>query len=272
MSGFLGITREPVYSPGRVDDDAAILEMVASRLRACGHSVSIFAADESPWPEPVAGTVVFAMCQGARALAQLDEWQRRGVRITNTPGAIRNCQRHRTAAIFADAQTSYPESVLVDTGAESALPAWAANGGAWVKRGDVHATETGDVVAVDGVNATRDALQGLRERGIRTALVQRHVPGTVLKFYAVRQRFFHCVLPPGSGAIAADVLRRIDELGARAARALDVEIYGGDCVYDGNGALSLIDLNDWPSYAPCRAKAAEEIAAYLHEPNVARGS
>jgi len=95
----------------------------------------------------------------------------------------------------------------------------------------------------------------------------------VLKFYAVLGSFFHCVPPSGVAPVPLTVLVQMRALGARAARALGVEIYGGDCVYDAQrDALGLIDLNDWPSYASCRAAAATEIAAYLHARDVASGS
>jgi len=67
------------------------------------------------------------------------------------------------------------------------------------------------------------------------------------------------------------VRRGIAALAARAAQALGVEVYGGDCVVDVNKALHLIDLNDWPSYAACRVEAAVHIAAYLLACNAAIG-
>ena len=46
----------------------------------------------------------------------------------------------------------------------------------------------------------------------------------------------------------------------RAAEALDVRIYGGDCIVSPEGKIVLIDFNDWPSFAPCRKEAAPHIA------------
>jgi len=270
MSRFLGITREPVFSPGRVADDSAILHLVADELRQQGHTVAVIGGDDERWPEPAVGAIVFAMCQGARALERMQRWEARGVRIVNRPEGILNCQRHRTVPALVQAGTAFPESLLVETAAVPALPDWIVESGAWVKRGDVHATEGGDVVFADGAAKVRGALRRFRERGVERAVVQRHVAGTVLKFYAVRGRFFHCVRPQGSAAPAPDTLRRIDALGQGAARVLNVEVYGGDCVHSVNGALSLIDLNDWPSYAPCRSEAAREIAGYLLAQRIAR--
>lgn len=263
MSRFLGITREPRFSPGRVADDSAILHLVADELRQQGHIVAVIAGDDDLWPEPTLDTVIFAMCQGPRALERLQAWEARGVRMVNRPDGILNCQRHRTVPALMQARTAFPESLLVETAAQPTLPDWIAEGGAWVKRGDVHATESDDVVFADSVDKARGALRRFRERRVERAVVQRHVAGTVLKFYAVRGRFFHCVRPPGGDAPAPDTLRRIAALGQSAAEVLAVDVYGGDCVHAVNGAVTLIDLNDWPSYAPCRSEAAREITSHL---------
>jgi hypothetical protein len=262
MRSFLGISRERIFSPGRVDDDRAILRLVADALQCAGQRVQLLDGDDRTWPEPSAETVVFAMCQGPRAVEHLRRWEQRGARVVNSADGILNCQRHRTVPALVAAGTPFPASVLVDTAAPPALPEWIAADGAWVKRGDVHATEADDVVFVEGADAAAAALRRFHERGVARAVVQRHVSGTVVKFYAVRGRFFFAV-PPRDGALPADALRGIDTLAQQAARVLDVEVYGGDCVCAANGAVHLIDLNDWPSYAPCRSEAAREIAGYL---------
>ena len=270
MSRFLGITREPVFSPGRVADDSAILHLVADELRHQGHTVAVVGGADEHWPEPAADTIVFAMCQGSRALDRMQRWEACGVRIVNRPEGIRNCQRHRTVPALVRAGTAFPQSLLLETAAVPALPDWVAESGAWVKRGDVHATESDDVVFADSIDKVRGALQRFRERRVERAVVQRHVAGTVLKFYAVRGRFFHCVRPREGDAPTPDTVRRIDALGQNAAQVLNLEVYGGDCVHSANGALTLIDLNDWPSYAPCRSEAARAIAGYLLAQRTAR--
>jgi hypothetical protein len=37
-------------------------------------------------------------------------------------------------------------------------------------------------------------------------------------------------------------------------------IYGGDCIVGPDGKITIIDFNDWPSYAPCSNEAAPHIA------------
>ena len=46
----------------------------------------------------------------------------------------------------------------------------------------------------------------------------------------------------------------------RAADIMEVKIYGGDCIVSEDGTIRIIDFNDWPSFAPCRAEAAPAIA------------
>lgn len=45
----------------------------------------------------------------------------------------------------------------------------------------------------------------------------------------------------------------------RAAEKLEVVVYGGDAIIRPDGSIVLIDLNDWPSYAPVRNEASKII-------------
>ena len=261
---FLGVAREPLFSPGKVDADAAILHAVARELAAHGASVRVVDAGALPLLRPDPATLVFAMCQGDDALAWLTGWGMRGVRVINTPQAILASQRCRAIPLLEAAGVALPQTVLVDAGADvipglgpfAAMPLWA-------KRGDVHATQAEDVVFVDGRTALASALDAFRRRGIGRVALQQHVAGTVFKFYATAGGFFHGVVPAGAAAPSADALAAMAALGAAGAAALGLEVYGGDCVVDAAGAVHLIDLNDWPSYGPCRAQGATAIAAYI---------
>ncbi|HEY7377054.1 MAG TPA: hypothetical protein VH542_00060, partial [Steroidobacteraceae bacterium] len=48
-----------------------------------------------------------------------------------------------------------------------------------------------------------------------------------------------------------------------AARAVGLEIFGGDVAFPTPDSPTLIDLNDWPSFAPVRVAAAAAIAAHI---------
>jgi hypothetical protein len=256
VSDFLGIAREEVFSPGKVDADRLILEAVADVLRGRGHVVRTVDTDR-PLPEPGPATVVFTMSQGARVLDVLRTWERRGIRVVNPVDGILATHRCRMTERLAVAGVPTPETLVVRT--DAGWPEWLEDDGGWLKRGDVHATEPGDVLRVRGQAEASRALTELRARGIGAAVLQRHVPGTVLKFYGVVDDFVSWAPHAGEGVVA----RGLPGLAQAAARALGLEVYGGDCVVDARGALWLIDVNDWPSFAPCRAAGAEAIARRL---------
>lgn len=275
MSELVGIARERMYSPGKVRADHAILEAVAARLRL-HHRVRLLDPDDRPLPHrrtppprrcspPQAGaaaaTVVFAMCQSTEALRTLKQWEATGARIINPPSAIARCRRVAMITALQRAAVPHPETVVVATDAPGQLPRWSRNA-VWLKRGDLHATQTDDVVRLRGQAAIRAHLARFHRRGIATAILQRHVRGRVIKFYAVVGRFFTCFAAGARPAAGAQVapLRAVAE---RAAAAVGLEVFGGDIVCVDDGSVMLIDLNDWPSYAPCRLAAANAIAAHV---------
>jgi hypothetical protein len=266
MSEFLGILREPVFSPGKVVADRAILEAVATFLRDRGHAVRVASLDAAV-PQPPHGTVVFAMSQGERALATLRRWEADGIRVVNSVDSILDCHRHRLIDRLQRAGVLVPDTAsftLAQTAPPTAWPEWLRSDGGWIKRGDVHATHADDVTFVRDTDAAADAATRFRARGITSAVVQRHVEGAVIKFYGVRGGFLSCF--PASRAQCEVVPGITDELrmvADAASDAVGLEVYGGDCVATKKGDLQLIDLNDWPSYEPCRAEGARAIAALL---------
>jgi hypothetical protein len=252
MPDLLGVFREPEYSPGRVSDDAAILERTADALAARGLAL------RTGGPEMLddgAPDAVLAMCQSTSALAALDR-HAASVPVINTPAAIRNCHRVATVNLLADGPARFPQSRIVDTNA--ALPAVGTP--CWIKRGDVHAMEAADVVFAPDRDAALAALASFAARGIERAVVQEHIAGTVVKFYGVGDAFFRCYTdgPPPPGALTA--LREAARAGAR---RLGLEVFGGDLVLPAAGAPVLVDVNDWPSFARCREEAAEAIATHV---------
>lgn len=263
--GFIGVSRERIYSPGKIDADRAILEAVAERLGQ-GNPVEVVEGEDLR-SQIAPATVVFAMCQGPAALATLHQWEADGVRVVNSPTAIENCHRWRMTPALARAAVRCPETLVLSTASDSELPPWLASG-AWLKRGDVHATEADDVVFVTDPTTAAAAMERCRARGIETVVIQRHVRGDVIKFYAVAGRFF-AWFPPANRPLSleADEVARMRALAEHGAAALGLEIFGGDCVRAAPHDLWLIDLNDWPSYAPCLGAAAEAIAAYLNAQN-----
>jgi len=264
-----GIYRELAHSPGRETDDAEILRATAEELRARGYDVSLKAPDELP-VSPSEGEIppfLFVMCEQVPIVERLAGWERAGARIVNHPSGIRNTDRERTIALFTRHGVPFPESVLVETSASRvAFP-----GPLWIKRGDVHATHEEDVVFAGDEDALSEGLARLRARGISRAVVQRHVAGDLVKFYGVAdssgqqgpswfQWFYHRDQNLSRHAFDSNTLVSAT---TRAAAALGLEVYGGDAIVAKSGAISVIDLNAWPSFALFRAQAAGHISALL---------
>ncbi|HUM18076.1 MAG TPA: hypothetical protein VL086_20465 [Candidatus Nitrosotalea sp.] len=264
---YWGLFREREHSPGRESDDAEILRLTAKHLEGRGAQVELKAPEElGAGEEPPDG--VFLMCERMEALRILLGWQERGVRQVNAPMAVLNTYRERMIAQLREANVPFIESRIVSTqgvevGARTPL---------WVKRPDVHNTQEGDVVFADSERAVASALAGLAARGMTTAVLQPHVAGDLIKFYGVGGgggadgapawfRWFYHKDQRLSGHPFDEA--RLARLVRGAASALGLEVYGGDAIASADGALVLLDLNAWPSFALYRDEAAPVIASYL---------
>jgi hypothetical protein len=262
----VGVLREPAHSPGRVDDDAAIMGRVGEVLAERGFSVELVAAD-AVIEEPVAN--LFVMCERGAALDRLAAMEKQGSVVVNAPAAIRNTYRHRMVQLFAQHRVPAPMSWIVAADANKPRPADCA----WVKRYDFHATQRDDVMYAASETGWREALRRFAERGIPFVIAQEHVPGDLVKFYGVRngartndanwfQWFYH--RDKGMLGHSFDPAR-LSKAGLDAAAALGLEVFGGDAVIKANGEPMIIDLNAWPSYALYRDRAAQAIADCLTE-------
>ena len=265
---LLGIYREKRFSPGiHAAGDAEILELTQAALARAGYQTTLIAPEHLPVMSPTA-QVVLSMCQSLEALDLLQEWEERGVLVLNTPTAVRAC--YRLALVTALSQTTlpFPHSIVVplhtaEPGAAvcPVLPERAA--GWWVKRGDVHAMQADDVVFVGHATDVPAQLVRLCQRGIRHAIVQEHIVGQELKFYAVRSHgVVHAFAPHVAHGPPIDH-ERLNALAQQAGEVLGLDVYGGDCLVTPDGTLCLIDVNDWPSFRGCRPVAARHIAQHI---------
>jgi hypothetical protein len=263
-----GIFREQAHSPGRESDDAEILRLTAKALEARGYVVHLREPDDFGVPEGERPRHVLLMGERVPLLRALQGWEARGTQVVNTPQAVLNTYRERMLTLWGEAGVLVPETRLVGT-ADRVGPVI---GPVWVKRGDVHNTQEGDVVFTPTSEAVTAAIAGLRERGIPRAVIQAHLPGDLVKLYGVGTR------PRPNGAapwfrwfyhrdqrLAGHPFdeARLVLLARHAAHVLGVEIFGGDAIVPAGGAFRLIDLNAWPSFALYRDEAAVEIARYL---------
>jgi hypothetical protein len=261
-----GIYRETAHSPGRVDDDHAILDCVAGVLRTRGFDVALVGPDAE---FDTRSANIFAMCERGPVLERLQKAQTTGSVVVNSPDAIRNTYRHRMIELFARHQVPAPHSQIIASNVNNPRPPKSV----WVKRYDFHATEAQDVMYAASDEGWRDALHGFAKRGIPFVVAQEHVPGDLIKFYGVRNQslspdtswfewFYHRDKGMLGHAFESLALRRA---AFGAAAALGLEIFGGDAIIQASGEPVIVDINAWPSYARFRDSAAQAIADHLTE-------
>ncbi len=263
-----GIFRERAHSPGREFDDSEILRLTGKHLEARGFQVSLRTPDEVALAGEAYPQNIFLMCERLEIIGRLRQWEMRGVRHVNRPSAILNTYRDRMVSLFERDGIALPASRLIATASPDIVQA----GPVWVKRADVHNTQDGDVIFAPARTDTGQALARMAGRGIRQAVIQEHVPGDLIKFYGIGDPglargqtpwfrwFYHKDQKLAGHRFDQDTLTSLVQ---RAAAAIGLEIYGGDAIATETGALFVIDLNAWPSFALYRDEASERIASYL---------
>ena len=269
-----GIMRAGAFSPNHIGNDAAIFNLVSDQLRKRGCAVTTY-SEEQLIAGQVKEQIIVNMCREQRSIAKLQELEDAGHLVINSGYGIENCTRERMTRILVGCGVPYPESLIVNTdeGIRYQLVK-AKMSQCWIKRGDFHAMHKEDVSYVRHPEEAQEVLQEYFLRGIKRAVINRHLEGDLIKFYGVRDSsFFFWFYPFDAGhskygheAINGrsqglpfdnDKLKAICQ---KASEVLDVDIYGGDCIVSPQGDIRIIDFNDWPSFAPCRNEAAPHIA------------
>jgi len=257
----IGIYREPEFSPGKVNDDAAILDAVLAELGAHEFETTALAAAQFAQRDASPADLILAMCQGGPALKRLAELGQTGAIVINSALAIRNSYRDLLSAGLARSGVPVPAGILVNTSAPLDRPALGGidlADGVYVKRGDLHALGPDDVQRVTSASQLDSVLRGFARRGIPRAYLQQEALGRVVKFYGVSGHTFFDVVDGGT-AVPENLERRLGDDAQRAATALGLEAWGGDAVLCGD-RFTIIDFNDWPSMSRVRHPAARAIA------------
>ncbi len=264
------IMRAGAYSPNHIGNDATILNTVAEQLRKRGCDVRLY-SEEQFCAGQVGERIIINMCREGRSTAILQRLEDEGCLVINSGYGIENCIRERQVRILAASGLPLAESIVVDTD-EVVRPRLEKLGmqQCWIKRGDFHARHAEDVCYVRSAEEAQDVLQEYFLRGIRRAVISRHLPGRLVKFYGVCDTdFFQWFFPfePADQAMGSDEQKltdsRLRTICSQAARELNVAVYGGECIQQSDGSFAIIDFNDWPSFGSCRNEAATAIAKYI---------
>lgn len=263
-----GILRASSYSPNHIGNDAAILNLTAEQLRKRGCEVKIF-SEEQLIAGKVNEDIIISMCRDPRSLAILQKKEDEGALVINSAYGVENCIRERMTRILIGHNIPSPESLIVNTN-EVVIKRMedAGMSKAWIKRGDSQTMHKEDVTYVRHPEEAQEIVQEYFLRGINRAVINRHVEGELLKFYGVAGTpYFKCFFHFGSRdeqgkdenmpSFDHDALEKACR---SAAEALGIKIYGGDAIIAPDGTFTIIDFNDWPSFAPFRNDASAVIA------------
>ena len=278
MTKIVGIRRGTQYSPNHIDNDAAIFNLVTKHLSELGNEVTEYSEQEFLQASIDAG-VIFNMARDKKCIKKLQQLEDKGKLVINSGYGIENCTREKMTRLLISNQIPHPQSIIADTNKPLPVETEKMLANCWIKRGDFHAIQKEDVSYTRNMKEAKNILNEYAVRGIDTAVINEHLAGDLIKFYGVAGTdFFHWFYPDvqhhskfglevingKASGILFDIsfLRNICN---RAAKILNVHVYGGDGVVDSNGNIKIIDFNDWPSFAPCRTEAAPYIAQCIDE-------
>ncbi|MDE5888237.1 MAG: hypothetical protein K2H46_11710 [Muribaculaceae bacterium] len=269
-----GVMRAGAYSPNHIGNDAAIFNAAADELRKRGCVVNIY-SEEQFRERDIKEDVVMNMCREQASIHKLQALEDEGKLVINSGYGIENCTRERMTRILLGNKIPYPDSLIVNTN-ENVTEDLKKAGftSCWIKRGDFHAMHKEDVSYCRHPEEAQEVLHEYFYRGIKRAVINRHLTGDLIKFYGVSgQPFFHWFYPfdEGHSKYGLEAINGksrglhfdeayLKDMCQKAGEILDVKIYGGDCIVDPDGTIRIIDFNDWPSFAPCRHEAAPYIA------------
>ncbi len=269
---FAGIKRKTDYSPNHISNDLQIITLTAQALKGMGCEVTLY--DEGDMtPGQIQQPFIFSMTQGPEGTSVLKKVAKHGSVIINSPESVENCWRFNMTRLLTKCGIPFPKSIIIPTNEPiSTITKQFAPKKLWVKRGDVHAVHKEDVTLTYTIDELSTTLQEFTGRGIQQAVVQEHIEGDVVKFYAIRESdFFYWYYLNGVNHTPFRQ-KQLYELAQASAEALGLFVFGGDAIIAPDGWITIIDINDWPSFAPVRDMASQHIAQLLYRKATTHGS
>jgi len=277
---IIGVRRGKDFSPNHIGNDEAIFSLTLDALQREGYVATVYTEEEFLRLEvTTTGLGVVSMAREKEVVKKLQRLEEQGAVVVNSGFGVEQCFRTNMTKLLIANQIPYPKSIIVSTECtDERLFNEFPQPGVWIKRGDFHAIHKEDVTFVSSREEGLDILREYALRGIPDAVISKHLVGDLVKFYGVRGTdFFYWFYPYEhnhhkyahyeniNGKLVynpfdADQLKQI---AIEAAAVLRVDIFGGDAIVDAAGNMYIIDLNDWPSFAPCREAAAKAIAPLL---------
>ena len=266
MKKIATIARNTADSPNMTANDAAILECITAELQQRGAKVTCIGEDEEI---PNDTHVVCTMSRTADIIERLRQAEANGITVINTTAAVENCSRKRFMEILhrnAIPQPPYHIVNCIDRLCEDCFPCW-------IKKADGWSNHSDDVTFATTMQEAADAICQMNARGITECIQMQHCTGDIIKFYGVGNEFFHYSYP-GNGKFGKEAINgapqhysfdsgTLKHHAQGAAKAIGLDIYGGDAIITPQGEIYIIDMNDFPSFTAIRDIAAKEIATLI---------
>lgn len=260
-----GIQRRKEYSPNHIETDTLIFMKTVEELEKLGIKVNIYHEEESDKID-FSEKVIFTMAKGLPVVNNLLKKQNQGSVIINSPTAVTNCYRVNMSRLFTANHIPFPKSIIVNTNdnCKYKISDFGSNK-IWIKRGDVHAVHREDVSLVYSDDEKNTVLKEFSYRGIDEVILQQHIDGDVVKFYSVKGTdFFYWYYLNGIYHTPFDE-NELKKISNDAANVMKLDVFGGDAIVSQDGKITIIDINDWPSFAPIRDEASKHIAQLISE-------
>jgi hypothetical protein len=221
------------------------------------------------------------MARQKEVVAKLQVLEKNGTQVLNSAFGIENCFRTNLTNALNQNNIPVAESYIVPTSyQDDAVFDKITGKGYWIKRGDFHAIHKEDVSFAVSKSEAKEILREYALRDIPDAVISKHLIGDLVKFYGVRGTDFFFWFYPydnnhhkyseyqdinGESVYYPFDALKLKDVATQAAGVVGIEIYGGDAIVGKDGKFRIIDLNDWPSFAPCRDQAAGHIAGMLYQ-------
>lgn len=264
----IAILRDGVFSPNHIANDAAILHAAAQELRKRGILVDVCSEKEF-CENDVTPDIILSMARSQATLDKMKRLEDEGIITLNSGYGIENCVRMVRIPLMKEAGVPVPETYVVDTNIRIQTKLKKAGfGHCWVKRADSRTRHLEDSARCRHPEEAQELLHEFFFRGIHKAAVSRHVDGDILKFYGVASAgWFHWFMPlyPADSdrahpLMSEEFITNVRGICENAAASIGIDVYGGELVITPCGECLVVDIDDWPSFGPCRQDAAKAIA------------
>jgi len=262
MVEIAGIKRKVEFSPNHVSNDFLILQETAEKLGKYGAKVTIY-NEEDLFDVEIKEDFIFSMVQSPEGSNKLLEIAKNKRFVLNTPQSVINCYRFNMNRILQENNIPFPKSTIVDVDKKDFIFRSEFRNELWIKRSDAHAIQKEDVVYLDKKEKVQYIFNKFRNRGLKNCVIQNHIRGNTVKFYSVYgSDLFYFYTTDLKYCINFNE-EKLKNLANKAAEVLGLEVFGGDAIITEEAEIFIVDMNDWPSFAPVREKASKEIAKLI---------